>query len=322
VTSDNKLYANFNPLWDDIQRDKTYPARRPLLAHYTSIAALEKIMGSTEIWFSNPLFMNDMDELKFGIQESADAFRGHAAIRSACGTDPRYQLLADAFEGYLHEFSEQHAFDVYVFCLSEHDPDNTDGLLSMWRGYGENGNGAAIVFDTARIPYNEALNFLILSDVIYGSRNQRRAWINTKLAEFASLLTVAKLFDDKLYLAAHALFERIKLFSIFTKDYGFREEKEWRVVYVRQKDEGHKMDHMLHYSIGQRGIEPKFKFVVAPIEGLTPAEFSMETLVEQIILGPSVSTPLAVSSVRRMLEMTNKKALMNKVIASTTPFRP
>ena len=41
--------------------------------------------------------------------------------------------------------------DTYVFCLSEHAKDDTDGLLSMWRGYGGNGNGAAIVFDAGKL---------------------------------------------------------------------------------------------------------------------------------------------------------------------------
>jgi hypothetical protein len=42
-----------------------------------------------------------------------------------------------------------------LFCLSEHAKDDTDGRLSMWRGYGGNGNGAAIVFDTAKIAARE-----------------------------------------------------------------------------------------------------------------------------------------------------------------------
>jgi len=40
-----------------------------------------------------------------------------------------------------------------VFCLCEHTPGDTDGKLSMWREYGSKGNGAALVFNTARISY-------------------------------------------------------------------------------------------------------------------------------------------------------------------------
>jgi hypothetical protein len=49
-----------------------------LLAHYTSIDVIEKILRSEEIWFSNPLFMNDLDEMRFGMLEG----RGRCTICS------------------------------------------------------------------------------------------------------------------------------------------------------------------------------------------------------------------------------------------------
>jgi hypothetical protein len=50
------------------------------------------------------------------------------------------------------EFSESRSVDTYIFCLSEYDEANEkEGLLSMWRGYGQNGNGAALVFNPAKI---------------------------------------------------------------------------------------------------------------------------------------------------------------------------
>jgi Protein of unknown function (DUF2971) len=56
----------------------------------------------------------------------------------------------------------------YVFCLSEHAKDDTDGRLSMWRGYGGNGSGAAIVFDTAKIAAREEMS-LVIRHVHYGT---------------------------------------------------------------------------------------------------------------------------------------------------------
>ncbi len=278
-------------------------------------------MANDELWFSNPLYMNDMEELRFGIFEGAQAFRQHEAIKSACGGQERYNLLYNHFETYLSKFSNEHAFDTYVFCLSEHDTNNdADGLLSMWRGYGGNGNGAAIIFDTTKIEHVEGAP-LIFSKVTYASRDERLQWIDKKLEEFADLLKSNSIPDEKLYLPAYALFERIKIFSIFTKHRGFSEEREWRAVYLRERDSAHRMDDMLHYAIGRNGIEPKFKFKIRPIDGLTKEELSLVKIVHQIILGPSVSSPLAVSSVRRMLEKVGKHELAEKVVASTTPFR-
>lgn len=127
--------------------------------------------------------------------------------------------------------------------------------------------------------------------------------------------------DDQLPIAAYMILERFKYFALFTKHHGFSEEREWRAVYLSQRDQGKTLTPMLDYSIGKRGIEPKLKFKVQPIEGLTAGDLSLEKLVDRIILGPSMSNVLALNSVRRMLVKIGKQAMESKVVASTTPFR-
>lgn len=321
MKTNDEIFRTFDSLWSDIRNSDSFPAKRPLLAHYTSISTLECIMANDEIWLSNPLYMNDMEELRFGIFEGAHAFRQNEAIKTACSTPERYNRLQDAFEQKLNQFSTEQAFDIYVFCLSEHDAEkNSDGRLSMWRGYGSNGNGAAIVFDTTKINYLPGSPFII-SNVTYASGDARRSWIDGKLTAFASLLKGQDIPDDKLHIAVDALFERIKIFALFTKHHGFSEEQEWRIVYLRERDYQKNLSGMLHYAVGKNGIEPKLKYKILPIEGLTASDLSLEKVVHQIILGPSISNPLAVSSVRRMLETVKKPEMAKRLIASTTPFR-
>ncbi|GAB1719258.1 MAG: hypothetical protein NTAFB09_09890 [Nitrosospira sp.] len=322
--SDEEIYEVFDPLWADVENSTTYPTVRPLLAHYTSIATLERIMANDEIWFSNPLYMNDMEELRFGMNEGASAFHSHPAIKAACNgvNYINYNKLLTTFDSQYHQFDTLHAFDTYVFCTAEHSNKTTDGLLSMWRGYGGNGNGAAIIFDTAKFVVRDTEEApFILSNVTYASHDQRREWIDKKLVEFAGLLGKLSIPEDKLYLPIHALFERLKIFSLFTKHHGFSEEREWRVVYLRDRDRNHLLHHMLDYAIGRYGLEPKLKFKVKPIPKITEENLSLETLISQIVLGPSVSSPLAVMAVKRMLEKVGKSGLVEKLIASTTPFR-
>ena len=58
-----KLFSNLAVELDDLQfLIKTHP----LLAHYTSLSVLEKILKTDELWLSNPLFMNDLEEVRFG----------------------------------------------------------------------------------------------------------------------------------------------------------------------------------------------------------------------------------------------------------------
>lgn len=126
-------------------------------------------------------------------------------------------------------------FNKFDSCLSEHAKDDTDGRLSMWRGYGGNGNGAAIVFDTAKIAAREE-SPLVIAHVHYGTGQMRENWLQRCIAEFGEILAKSEIPDDKLSIAAYYFFERLKLFAIFTKHRGFLEENEWRVVYMRDRD--------------------------------------------------------------------------------------
>jgi hypothetical protein len=102
---------------------------------------------------------------------------------------------------------------------------------------------------------------------------------------------------------------------------GFHEENEWRLVYAPDRDTDKKLTRMFNYSIGPRGAEPKLRMKIAPIEGLTTHDLSLEKLTERIILGPSLSSPMAHKAVLRMLALLNKEILSNRVHASTIPFR-
>jgi len=310
----------FNSLWSDINSAETFPDSKPLLSHYTSIEVLENILTTNEIWFSNPLFMNDLEELRFGLNEGAAAFNAHSGIRDACGTEDRYTILREGFNRSFREFEMVHAFDTYVLCLSEHDPDDSDGLLSMWRGYGNNGNGVAIVMDTQHVNVVD-VPVLILSKVSYKSPNERFSWIKAKLDEFALLLKQPGLPADGLPAAAFALLERIKTFALFTKHHGFREEKEWRFAHLKQYDHANHLKGMLGYAIGKRGLEPKLKYKLAPIDGITAPDLSLEKLVHQIILGPSASHQLAARTLERMFVQLGRGALVERMCLSSTPFR-
>src|SRR3989339_1763595 len=125
----------FSPLYADISDENQFPNKQPYLAHYTSLDVLEKIVLNDEVWFSNPLFMNDKEELKFGIINGAQKFKESEEIKAALGSAERHGIFVSAFDHYVNEFDEKHLLDTYVFCLSEHNKDDDDGRLSMWRGY-------------------------------------------------------------------------------------------------------------------------------------------------------------------------------------------
>ena len=308
-------------LWADIHAGQNFPATRPLLAHYTSVTTLEKMLLSEEIWLSNPLYMNDWEELRFGMNAGASEFRSHQALIDACETTENHAALIASFDQLFNAFDSVHAMDTYVLCLTEHPPENNDGLLSMWRGYGANGGGVAVVFDTEKLKFDENSPFIV-SKVAYAGQSARLKWIKDKIVSLAQAISKHEKTKENLHVAAHAWIERLKTFSLFTKHSGFSEEGEWRVVYLNDRDKERRFANMLGYAITSRGVEPKMKLKIKELRGGQEDGLSLDVLIERIILGPSISTVLAANSVRRMLELNQRVSLASRVVASSIPFRP
>jgi hypothetical protein len=311
----------FDPLFANLRGPDCFPNKRPLLAHYTSVAVLEAILRNDEVWLSNPLFMNDVQEVRFGITEGAKLFVTSPEIRDACEGKDRLDILRIGFDFWYNQFTNEHMLDTYVFCFSQHAKEDRDGVLSMWRGYGGNGSGAAIVFDTAKLQAT-GLSPLIIANVHYGTGDERIKWLKTNLVTpFAKILKASGLPDEELGEASYYFFQRLKMFALFTKHDGFQEENEWRMVYMKDRDTDKVFEKMIGYSVGPRGVEPKLKLKIEAIPGLPKTDVSLSTIVERVILGPSISSPLAASSILKMLDALGKSDLKQRVIASTIPFR-
>lgn len=321
--TDLDLIRQFTPLFVDLDDFQYLLGNRPLLAHYTSIQVLEKIMKNEEMWFSNPLFMNDLEEMRFGIHQGIILFdQLRAEITRAAGTQGRFKAIESAFMGYYREFESTHALDIYVFCLSEHRADDNDGLLSMWRAYGGSGNGAALVFNTSFLTGPKDDSPLLIGKVHYASGDQRKAWLEERIRKWCSIIEVAGVPNDKLHLAAHSMFMAIKIYALTSKHHGFSEENEWRLIYLPDRDPTGMLKGNFDYVIGKQGVEPKLKFKIAPLPLKSPEVWTFESILDRIILGPSLSTMLARSSIVRMLQVIGKPTFGSKVVSSGIPLRP
>jgi hypothetical protein len=293
----------------------------PLLAHYTTSFVLENIVRHNEIWFGNPLLMNDVEEVRFGINEGLRVFLGSQKIRNsfpaAADADEFERQLNAAFQN----FDANHAFDTYIICLCEHSRENADGLLSMWRGYGDSGKGIALVFNASGI-LETPNSPLIIGKVKYASTDERFDWFDNTADRFASIIKQRDIHgSDQVSGATWALFARLRQFALFTKHHGFSEEREWRLAYLPERDHDAALKRFLAYHNGPRGIEPKLKLPIAPNAAFGDQNVSLERLVHSIILGPSASSNIAVRSVQRMLELLNRTELAQRVQDSTIPYR-
>ena len=212
------------------------------------------------------------------------------------------------------------ALDIYVFCLSEHPPDNYDGVLSMWRAYGGSGNGAAIVFKTADLIGVPELP-LFFTKVTYELEDDRRAWIRAKSEAWCNIVLRENFPESLIPAAVERMITVVKGFALTRKDKSFGEE-EWRVIYDPTCDSASLLTRRAHYVVGARGVEPKLKLKLKPLPGVTSRAVTLDQMLERIILGPSLSSPLAQSSYRRMLELIGKGDFKSRVYASRFRFAP
>jgi hypothetical protein len=199
------LYADFTNLAEPDTPD------RPLhLAHYTSLEVLEKVMTNDEVWFSNPLMMNDYQEVRFGLSEATrivGVLKDDTTVLQALNGKENVEKVFGAFSKALQGFDINILFDVYVFCLSKYDfKEQPDGKLSMWRGYGANGQGAALVFNTSFLTVVPD-SPLFFGRVRYGSANERARWLEElfrRCVDLANLIPIPT--DQTLSLLARKCF--------------------------------------------------------------------------------------------------------------------
>jgi hypothetical protein len=90
---------------------------------------------------------------------------------------------------------------------------------------------------------------------------------------------------------------------------------------MKDRDSAGLLASMFDYKVGARGIEPIMKFKIEAKDGVTAPDFSFEKLVDRIILGPTVSSPLSHAAVVKMMEKSGHVDLAKRIKASSIPYR-
>jgi hypothetical protein len=175
----------------------------PELFHYTGISGLEGIIKNQTLWATHATFLNDTTEInafkerlpeillpvvKNDVYEWNKSPIGREHIEQRGGPvqviDDLIKRFTNGMYDALHNGTEPY---ITSFCTAENDEINQHGLLSQWRGYGQDG-GYALVFDTPKLvslmkQENEKWGYqLIGADVVYSPRADEKLW-NEKFRE-------------------------------------------------------------------------------------------------------------------------------------------
>lgn len=309
------------PAWHNVRDDDSFEYLKEndvLLAHYTSMENLLNIIGSEQIWLSHPLLMNDVQEMRYGIELGRNEF----LVRFS--GDPRFRPIVDLYQLVATEFEQKFEMDTYVFCFTQHNKEDNDGMLSMWRGYGDQGRGAALVINNKFVDQS-GMTPILIPRVRYLPDDKRRDRINQILDSWSSVVIKAVEHDDappeSVRDAALYLFDALIVEALSTKHVGFAEEREWRLVYLLHRDFQRELVHLFGYHHGRGGLEPKLKLPIKPPLNIFSDSWSFKDILDRIIIGPSVSSPMAKATLCRALKGMGKEWVADKVVSSAIPFR-
>lgn len=312
----NAVFSSWSNSFIQIDKE-TQSGSSMLLGHYTSLESAHSILCSKTIWLSNPLFMNDIQELRLGINMSTEYILSNIF---ECFDTSTARIVERCYVKNLQSFQDEQMIDIYVLCFCEHNQDDYDGVLSMWRGYGGYGGGVALVINTSFVRDGADLPIYI-QKVQYISNEERQCHLKHIIDNWCQHVKQLLVPEDMLYIPVFYLFYIVLLNALTSKHYGFKEEREWRLLYIKAYDESALLTKYLSYHVDKHGIQPKLKLPIGPLPDDDISQWSIPTIVDRIIIGPSISSPLAQETTKRLLQPIYGEALNDKVYASGIPFR-
>jgi hypothetical protein len=262
--------------------------------------------------------MNDYREIRYGIDLFNHMFYGSPERKA------HLMQIVEAFgwEGKLLEKllltinSDENTLvrRIFLTCISENEAgeENSCGRLSMWRGYGRK-TGMAFVLRAPVLfrPQNQLP--LTVSPVEYLSQKKFERLLDDILFNVETHMEDLKQMDRSLLLK---YFLDTVLFSVFSiKHPGFREEREWRVIY--REDSG----GLAHELVSIDGIPQRIYRIPLRRSCDSGSGLDMDALFDHLIIGPTEYADVIADAFICLLEELGFANAKERVLKSNIPLR-
>jgi len=254
------------------------------MVHYCDRAALEGIVNSKEFWFNPISLMSDISEIVAGKELIvAAAEHGQPAAKAMFAMQ---QWVEDFWERAKADFEARLAHDrehTFIACWSECDLGrNTHDDLSMWRGYGDDGDGYALVVKSdALLSINRPRSIVVLP-VEYQSEAEFKAraanYIKTFAINFLHLSDLER--EQCADVAVRAFSDLCFYLAVSHKHVGFAVEKEWRLIWQRDPGNETEVDSLVATRLG-------FERLCWPLTGFGEHnQYLRLDSIKQVMVGP------------------------------------
>jgi len=194
------------------------------LHHYATPAAFASIVSTRTIWATDARFMNDADELRYGLE----------LCYRALDEEVREPRLAPHVQALRERLAGRYGYSTFIACFSERND-----VPSQWKRYADNGKGFAVGFDNACL---SALDFGGVSPrqmrVEYVAEAQKARAVEAVRNTLADICSLGGNAASEFDVQSAFVFLAVELFSLCStfKTAKWSSECEWRVLYFRDND--------------------------------------------------------------------------------------
>lgn len=314
VVDQDPAFEVFHPYAASKTRDAEASGQR--FVHYTGAETVMGIIRSRRVWMRKSSTMNDLMEIEHGLDCLRSAYAKHKD-RFSTIFERLFPDFAAKLEGHFNGWLPRFRNDTYISSMSEHDTSEDKlGRLSMWRAYGGRCGVAVVMNQTPFFTPSDALH-AYTSPVAYLDED-------TFGVEFARLLdSIEERSELVSQMGEEAVFAR--MFEVFraavlcTKHPGFREEREWRIIYSPSYAASEIVEREV---VSINGVpQPICKL---PLENFPDGGFygaAIPDLVERVIIGPTEFPRVVRESLIEVLRDAGVPDPDRRVFVSDIPLR-
>lgn len=299
------------------RRYKEIRKSKKRFVYYTTAETARKILLDKEIWMRNATTMNDFSEVEYGIRCLRFALQSENGRSFSAVLDRwlpgSYETLVKRFDSWLPSMR----LDTYLACVSEHhDSEDKYGRLSMWRAYGGDAGVALVLNSGAFVGESDALHAYsspveYVSELEFSTRLQE---LTNGMSQNAALIST---YDKEMVL--DRIFAAFRFAVLSTKHPGFLEEREWRVIYSPSFLNSPRIRREIEVVRGIPQTVCKIPLADIPEEGLVG--LSMPSLVDRIIIGPSLYPMMLGRAFQELLTNAGVPDAGNRIFLSDIPLR-
>lgn len=284
--------------------------------YYTSAATALSVIRNKQAWMRNASVMNDYMEVEHGLELLASSYKTRRdAFRKYINSFE--DNLCGKLEAYFDGWQPKFKYGTYLTCLSEHDQTEDHlGRLSMWRAYGGS-SGVALVLNgtpfltpadalhaqTSPVAYLDQIGFHSEFEVLYQNLIQEE--------EFLKEMGSDEVFGYLVGAFMHS--------ALCTKHPGFREEREWRILYNPSYQRSVEILEEIEVINSIPQIVCKIPLKNIPEKGLIGVELA--EIIDRIIVGPSEFPFRIAEALTKALDDEGVVGANEKVFVSRIPLR-